>query len=106
MPGGISFGAGGTLYATLTALPPNVNCSEGWGHPACEVAYLRFPDSENTSLGGLITQPDRSQPRWLPNIQRPTGHDTVQTPALIYTSGIPGENNCQTLSNRVYFWTF
>ena len=102
-PGGISFGPGDTLYLALTALPTDLDCTKSWGHPAGEVTWLTSEDGGRSFTGRVVSSVDPEAPHWLPNLQHPTGHDRVESPALIYTAGPAGENNRQTLSNRVYF---
>ena len=102
-PGGISFGADGSLYLALTALPADLDCTKSWGHPASEVMCLKSEDGGRSFTGRIVSSRDPGAPHWLPNLQHPTGYDTFEVPALIYTAGPAGENNRQTLSNRVYF---
>jgi hypothetical protein len=98
-PGTISIGESGRIYITLTA----VRAEEGeslWGHKNSAVVWF-----ESDSFGGpfdvqALTSLDGT-PRWLPNLERPTGHNTVQRPSLIYTQGGPGEKNTQVISNDV-----
>ena len=43
--------------------------------------------------------------KWLPNLERPTGHHHVDgRPGLIFTAGVRGEGNKDVLANQV-FWT-
>ena len=42
-------------------------------------------------------------PHWLPNLERPTGHNRVDVPGVMYTAGVTGEGCHDILSNAVYW---
>lgn len=105
MPGGIIAGDGGKrIHVVLTLFKPDIHTDEGtWGHPSSEVIWLESNDGGNSFSPIVITEPDPETPNWLPNIERPTGHNKVAMPSLIYTSGSKGTNNRQVVANKV-FW--
>ncbi len=106
MPGGLTFSENGRLYVTLALIrPDSLGDSHIWGHPSCEIAVFESADYGKTFEFRVITDPEPAKPRWLPSLERPTGHNRVlDSPGLIYTDGGRGENNRQILANDVY-WT-
>jgi len=104
-PGGVTYTENGTLYVVLQmARPEGVKDTTIWGHPSCEVVLFESRDRGETFTSRVLTTPDPSRPRWLPSLERPTGHNRViDVPGLIYTDGGRGENNRQILSNNVYW---
>jgi hypothetical protein len=49
--------------------------------------------------------PDPSVAHWLPNIEKPTGHNRLpERPGIIYTAGPPGQKNTDILCNGVYWF--
>jgi hypothetical protein len=106
MPGGITVGAAGRVYVVLTMVKLQANDAESvWGHSTSEVLWLESADGGATFEPTLLSTPNPACPHWLPNIERPTGHNKVERPGVIYTAGTRGENNRQILSNRVYWAT-
>lgn len=104
LPGGLCFDANGRLFVTLTRIRPPDGADETvWGHPSSEVALLVSGDGGKTFDARLLSPPDETRPHWLPNIERPTGHNRVTTPGIIFTDGTRGESNRQVISNRVWW---
>lgn len=104
LPGGITFTADGTCVLALTLIRPEEAVGEvSWGHPSSEVVLLRAPDPAGPFEVELPTDPDPTRPRWLPNLERPTGGAPVARPALIHTDGGRGAGNRDILSNRVLY---
>jgi hypothetical protein len=103
MPGGLTFNSRGEMTVTGTIQQVGKG-EEGWGHASSEVVLLTSADRGETFAFELASQPDPKTAHWLPNIERPTGHNAVPgRPGLIYTAGPPGEKNTDILSNNV-FW--
>lgn len=99
--GGIVFnGEGQPIIVT-----PVVNLSDGqqfWGHKSTELVRLDSTDGGRTFTGQLVDEPDPSQPRWMPNLERPTGFNEVpQYPGMIYTDGDSGPGLSDMLQNKV-----
>lgn len=105
MPGGLTFSENGRLYITLALIrPESLTDSHIWGHPSCEIAVFESEDNGKSLEFRAITDPDSTKPRWLPSLERPTGHNRVLgPPGLIYTDGGRGENNREILANDVYW---
>jgi len=101
-PGSIVFGRDGTMYVVVTTVNSNVKDETAlWGHPSAEVVLLVSKDQGHTFSVFQISPPDSSVPNWLPNLERPTGHQPVDMPSLIYTHGHRGKTNKQIMSNEV-----
>jgi len=103
MPGGMTFSEDGRLYITLTLIrPESLEDTNIWGHPSSEIVLIESDDAGRTFESRVLTSPNPTRPRWLPSLERQTGHNRVQAgPGLIYTDGGRGENNQQILSNDV-----
>jgi hypothetical protein len=106
MPGGITIGDDGRVFVTLTAEPVKPDpkdTSGGWGSPSWEVLWLESSDGGEHFAAKMVSKLDPTCPHWLPSIERPTGHNRVGVPGLIYTAGTPGKKNKQIVSNEVYW---
>lgn len=104
MPGGLCIAADGKMFVTLTATPPRADGKPqhaGWGHPRDEIVWLESEDGGKSFSARLVCEVNPQCPHWLPNIERPTGHNRVLRPGLLYTAGTAGRNNKQIVSNRV-----
>lgn len=99
--GGLVIGDECRMYSVMTMV--NAVDRSWWGHPTSEIIWLESNDGGQTFEATLVSKIDPKAPNWLPNIERPTGFNTVRVPSLIYQSGIAGNNNDQQLSNKV-FW--
>ena len=102
MAGGLTIAPDGRMFVVLQALeaPPG---SDTWGHASNEIVWLESPDGGRTFTARLASTPDADRAHWLPSIERPTGHNRVTVPGLIYTGGPPGERNTDALANEVYW---
>jgi len=104
MPGGITINREGRIFIVLTMMNPRGTEDEKtWGHPSSEIIALEAPDIEGEFSIRIVSKPDTTVPHWLPSLERPTGHNKVDVPGLLYTGGTRGENNRQVLSNEVYW---
>lgn len=103
-PGGITIDGNDRIHVALTMVKPNSEDAEKiWGHPTSEILRLESGDDGSRFAAQLVSEPDPATPNWLPNLERPTGHNRVASPSLIYTAGTRAENNRQIVSNRVYW---
>ena len=103
MHGGIAFGASGvaTLVGTVMQVAPD---GLAWGEPSMEVVRMRSSDNGHTFSGMIMGRPDPDTPRWMPNIERPTGFNRMpERPSFIFTEGVRGESLDDRLSNRVWW---
>lgn len=101
--GGISFAASGDalLVGTVMDIGPD---DLGWGEATMEVVLFTANVEKGAVAGHLVRPPDRSVPRWLPNIERETGFNTIAGwPAVVYTEGDRGAGLEDRLSNRVWW---
>jgi hypothetical protein len=105
MPGGMTFSENGRRYITLTMIRPDtLKDTNIWGHPSSEIVLIESGDAGRTFETRVLTTPNPTRPRWLPSLERQTGHNHVQAgPGLIYTDGVRGDNNQQILSNDVHW---
>lgn len=94
MGGGLSFSADGRVTIVAVVLPPAASGSDPlktWGHPATEVIRFWSDDGLKTFQSELASTVDVAEAHWLPNLERPTGHNAVPSvPGIIYTAGPAG----------------
>lgn len=103
MHGGISFGSSGHPTVAATMMHISVDGID-WGEVTTELVRFRSQDGGETFLGETFDKPSPSEPRWMPNLERPTGFNEMpDEPALIYTDGVRGEGLGDALSNRVWW---
>lgn len=94
MGGGLSFSAGGR--ATIVAVVVPRSAGEGdplktWGHPATEIVRLWSGDNLKTWQSEIVSDEDAAEAHWLPNVERPTGHNEVPSvPGIVFTAGPAG----------------
>lgn len=101
-PGNIVFGADDTMYIAATTVDTNVEAkTAAWGHSSSEIVLLVSKDWGFTFRVFEISPPDPSAPNWLPNLERPTRHEPINVPSLIYTHGHKGKTNKDIMSNDV-----
>ncbi len=103
LPGAITRSADGTITiaVTLQRLGPG---ESWWAHPSNEVARLWSRDGEHFEVA-ISAPADPTRPRWLPNLERDTGHHSVSgTVGIIFTDGEAGSTNDDMVSNRVIWW--
>lgn len=75
-----------------------------WGEVTTELVRFRSQDGGETLVGEAFALPSADEPRWMPNLERPTGFNEMPPEhALIYTDGVRGEALGDQLSNRVYW---
>ncbi|MEX0326498.1 MAG: BNR-4 repeat-containing protein [Puniceicoccaceae bacterium] len=105
MHGGIAFGASGqpTLVGTIMQVPLD---DHEWGHPTTELVCFRSTNGGATWESEGLHDPDPESPRWMPNIERPTGFNQIPAnPSFIYTDGVRGDTLEDQLSNKVIWQT-
>jgi hypothetical protein len=104
LPGGLAIADGGRLVVAAAAFPADALSAETlWGHPALEVVRMVSDDAGRTFRAAVLAPRDPAEARWLPNLERPTGHNRVPAPGLLYTAGGPGKTNADRLANRVWW---
>lgn len=94
----------GRIFGVLSLLNLDTLSENNWGHKSSEIIGLQAPDIDGKFSVELLSKPDESVPHWFPNLERPTGHNHVDHPGVIYTAGVAGEGCDDILSNGVY-WT-
>lgn len=101
--GGIAFGQSGQPMILATVM--QVGAEEiDWGHPTTEVVRFTSTDGGSSFTGDVPGEPDPQSPRWMPNIERPTGFNEMPMyPGFLYTDGVRGDSLKDQLSNRVWF---
>ncbi len=104
-PGNVTRTEDGRIVVALIAVaPPHGPDKKLWGHGSCEIAVFDCGPDGTVGNSRIVTSPDASTARWLPSIERPTGHNRVpEPPGLIYTEGPPGGVNTELLANEVYW---
>ena len=104
-PGGIAFNEKGVLFVVLSATKPAaVNAGTGWGESETEVIGFVSADLGETFAATVLSKPDDQVPNWLPNMERPTGHNVISgSPSVIYTEGGRGPGNKDLMANRVHW---
>ena len=108
MGGGMSFSDSGRATIVAVVLNPpadEVGTAKEWGHPTTEVVRLWSDDGLKTFQAEVLAPTDTSEPHWLVNIERATGHNRVpHEPGILFTGGIPGGGlKDLMLGNRVYW---
>ena len=94
----------GRIFAALSLMNLEALSEDNWGHKSSEIIGLQAPNIGGKFTVELLSKPDMTVPHWFPNLERPTGHNHVGLPGVIYTAGIAGEGCHDILSNGVY-WT-
>ena len=103
MHGGVSFGSSGQPTVAATMMHIAVDGID-WGEVTTELVRFRSEDGGSTFVGEAFDKPSSNEPRWMPNLERPTGFNEMSAePALIYTDGVRGEGLGDELSNRIYW---
>jgi len=102
MAGGLSFDQQGRLHG-VGQLQTGKQNEKIWGDRSNEIAAFTV-----AGKGGIqfraISKFDPKTAHWLPNIERPTGHNTVpDRPGILFTGGTAGKANTDLLKNHVYF---
>ena len=101
MSGGVTFDATSTLHG-VAQLQTGPQVHKIWGDPSNEI--VAFEKRADAIRFRAVSEFDAGTSHWLPNIERPTGHNRIQgRPGIIYTAGPAGSKNTDRLSNRVYF---
>lgn len=104
-PAGVTFTAAGEMIVTAQIQRP-LSGESAWGNRTNEVLAFRSRDDGAHFSCSLVSVLNEQRSHWLPNIERPTGHNVVgESPAVIYTGGGPGTKNTELLSNDVLFAT-
>jgi hypothetical protein len=91
-----------SIFIPLTITKP-VEPPNDFGHPSTEVVLLYSLDNMTSFKSVILSEVDPNQPNWGVNHERPTGHNLVNIPRLMYTSGIPGKDLNSIISNDVKF---
>ena len=100
VPGGLSFDRSSRLHGVLQR--HEAPFGESWGHPSCESLRFAMPPDGSRFEFSSVAAPDPDQPRWLPNLERPTGFNIVpDKPGLLYTIGGPGKKNTELMRTKV-----
>jgi len=100
--GGLTIDDRGRMHAVLQ-IADDTNEPNMFGTPSSELVWLESLDGGTSWTSRLLTDFDPVTPRWLPSIERPTGHNPVNVPGLIYTSGEKGDGLHDILEDDV-FW--
>ena len=63
-------------------------------------------DGGQTFSSRVLDDPNPHSPRWMPNVERPTGFNQMPArPTFIFTDGVRGDGLQDILSNHVYWIT-
>ena len=105
MPGAVAFDQAGVLHG-VAQLQTVAREKTIWGDPTNEVVgFTILGPSERVKLHA-VSKFDNEASHWLPNIERPTGHNLVpKKPGVIYTGGSPGSKNTELIRNKVFWGT-
>ena len=102
MAGGLSTDQAGTLHG-VAQLQTGSQRGKSWGDPTNEVVAFQVTGRDRIRFQA-ISRFDENTSHWLPSIERPTGHNQVNSPpGVLFTAGPPGKANTDLLNNRVYF---
>jgi hypothetical protein len=103
MDGAIHIAPDGRIFIVLALMKPETVSEGNWGHKSAEIVGMQASDIRGKFSVGLLSKPDMTVPHWLPNLERPTGHNRVDVPGVMYTAGVTGEGCHDILSNAVYW---
>lgn len=104
MPGGVTVGADGRMFVALALTKPaDADDKSAWAHRLSGIVAFESRDHGATLTARVAAEPASGAPRWLPSLERPTGHNRVEFPGLIYTEGPSGSSGGAVLSNKVWF---
>ena len=103
MDGAIHIAPDGRIFIVLALMKPETVSEGNWGHKSAEIVGMQASDIRGKFSVGLLSKPDMTVPHWLPNLERPTGHNRVDVPGVMYTAGVTGEGCDDILSNAVYW---
>ena len=103
MAGALHIADDGQVFIVLTLMKPETAGEQNWAHASSEVIRLHAPDIGGRFTTELLSEPDMAEAHWLPNLERPTGHNRVDVPGVIYTAGPAGEGCDDILSNKVWW---
>ena len=103
MDGAIHIAPDGRIFIVLALMKPETVSEENWAHKSAEIVGLQAPDIGGKFSVDLLSKPDMTVPHWLPNLERPTGHNRIDVPSVMYTTGVAGEGCNDILSNTVYW---
>ena len=103
MDGVIHIAPDGQIFIVLALMKPETVSEGNWGHKSAEIVGMQASDIRGKFSVGLLSKPDMTVPHWLPNLERPTGHNRVDVPGVMYTAGVTGEGCDDILSNAVYW---
>ena len=104
MDGALHIAPDGQIFIVIALMKPETVSEGNWAHNSAEIIGLQAPDIGGKFSVELLSKPDMTIPHWLPTLERPTGHNRVDGPSVMYTDGVAGEGCDDILSNRVY-WT-
>lgn len=103
MHGGISFGSQGDAVIAAVAMQVERDGID-WGEPSSNLVTFHSQENGEGYKGKLWRKPDSENPRWMPNLERPTGHNQMpEHPSLIFTDGSRGTSLDDKLSNNVWW---
>ncbi len=101
--GGLSFGSNGQMTVAATIMQVAADGID-WGDVSTELVRFRSQDGGRSFSAAMFGEPDPNAPRWMPNLERPTGFNEMPAkPGLIYTHGVRGEALTDQLSNEVWW---
>ena len=103
MDGAIHIAPDGRIFIVLALMKPEIVSEGNWGHKSAEIVGMQASDIRGKFSVELLSNPDMTVPHWLPNLERPTGHNRVDVPGMMYTAGVTGEGCHDILSNAVYW---
>lgn len=103
-PGGMTFSASGraTIVATLAKLGPG---ETDWAHATNDIARLWSDDGCRTFQSEVLGPAGAKRPRWMPGIERPTGHHPIpHQPGILFTAGSGGAGLTERTLNNEVWW--
>lgn len=90
MDGAIHSTLDGRIFIVLALMKPETVSEANWGHKSAEIIGLQTPDINGKFSVELLSKPDMTVPHWLPNLERPTGHNHVDAPGvMLQVRGVP-----------------
>ena len=100
----VGFAADGRMVLVVTLVKPaSLTPQDAWHSSTNEIAWLESKDDGRTFTSQLLTKLAPHCPRRYASLERPTGHNRIVRPGVIYTSGHSRKDGREVLHNPVYW---
>ena len=103
LPGAMTFNASGR--ATIVATLANAPAGDDWAHATNEVVRFWSNDGARTFSCEVLSGAADKPVRWLPSLERPTGHHAIpDEPGILFQAGSGGAGLSELELNNEVWW--